>query len=204
MALNNVSNHKRAENATTNGNHTTNNDEADDESLENGHYDPGSPEVENDPERRDSNADSSIIETPIASRRPSNNLSLAPELAGPVDFSTEGKNLEKEIPPPPQNGTEHGYISGQAEAPGPWSALSLMRSGVILHIRPKYRNASHSGTSGDELHDRYMTDSTSGEILLSPSASRSSLGSDKTAGIKHRTKTVNPEEKEENRMSTLS
>jgi len=153
------------------------------------------PHTNGDTERRDSNTDSnaesSILATPVASRRPSTaSFTFAsPKQTNPSSVVTKG--MLQEIPPTPQ---AQGDTSSEydEEPPRPSSSHSSMRPGVSLRIRDRHRTNSRSGTSSDSdgLHDRFMTDATNGEILLSPSASRSSLGSNRTAGVKSRSKTM--------------
>ena len=142
-----------------------------------------------DPDRRDSNTDSSFIETPVISRHPSATVLRAPPIAEPLHFAPMTDQRIEEIPPTPQSGSGHVSSDAHDSCSRPSSALSLrppsalsLRPGVSLRIRSKRLTASHSGTSGDSLHDRFMTGSNHDEERhVSRSSSQSSLGSGYTA-----------------------
>jgi len=204
LALSNVSAYQLSASISTSGSLATDSNDADEPNTENmatGH----SPHTDIEPKRRDFNTNSGFIETPSASRRSSQAYAIVLSLSDPIYVSPEDK--EDGDSPARHNGSEDVHVNEMKILPRPASALSLIRPGSTLRLRPKRRNVSHSGVSTDGsggLHDRYVTDSTDGEILLSPSASRSSLGSDMTAGMKMRQSSAELIDGAEKRMSMLS
>ena len=148
-----------------------------------------SPYTEEAPDRRDSNTDSSLIETPVISRQSSTTAIRARPTAEPLYASPITDKIIEEIPPTPQNENDHVSPDDRTSFSRPASSLSLrppsalsLRPGVSLRIRPKRLTASHSGTNGDSLHNLFITGSSIDEEKhLSRSASQSSLGSELTA-----------------------
>ncbi|ORY21289.1 AEX-3 domain-domain-containing protein [Naematelia encephala] len=169
-------------------------------------------------ESTDTVSDTTSLETPLASRRPSVSPMAVRNDQTPA---TSPEDLLESVPPTlsgdeyvsadegtdERHNTTFGPISSGARKVSA-SELGLIPKGVTLRIKKR-----HDSASSEDIvirHDKGLTDSTQGtdELIISPTNSLSSIGSGSSGGIKLRAKPIKGKEatflEEDKRLSTAS